>query len=155
MFFFDACARRYFDYDSKKSGASTICHLRFSEDPITDSYLIPDHTAQFVACHFPYMVNTHDMMKKIAPGGTFLMNSTVPAAEIWDTLPLEVQQGMLEKDVKFYVVNAQKVAREAGMGRRVNTIMQACFFALSNILPKVSGAHMCNKQRALLVVCCK
>jgi len=126
----------YFDYDSKKAGSITTSHLRFSKEAIDAAYLIPPGTAQFVCCNFPNLVNTVDMIRMLAPGGTFLLNSPVPAEKLWDTLPAQVQEGVLEKGVTMYAINAMKVARDAGMGRRVNTVMQTCFFDLSGIMPR-------------------
>lgn len=94
------------------------------QEAIDAAYLIPPGTAQFVCCNFPNLVNTVDMIRMLAPGGTFLLNSPVPAEELWDTLPAQVQEGVLEKGVTMYAINAMKVARDAGMGRRVNTVMQ-------------------------------
>ena len=124
----------YFVYDSRKSGSMTTSHLRFSDNPIRAAYQI--NKADFVACHqFPFMAKV-DILKIAKPGATFLLNAPYSAEEVWDKLPIEVQQEMIAKKLDFYTINAVEVARETGMGQRINTIMQACFFAISNILPK-------------------
>ena len=124
----------YFVYDSRKSGSMTTSHLRFSDNPIKAAYLI--NKADFVACHqFPFMAKV-DILKIAKPGATFLLNAPYSADEVWNHLPREVQQEIIEKKLEFYTINAVEVARETGMGQRINTIMQACFFAISNILPK-------------------
>ena len=124
----------YFVYDSRKSGSMTTSHLRFSDNPIKSAYLI--NKADFVACHqFPFM-NKVDILKIAKEGATFLLNAPYSAEEVWDHLPREVQEQIISKKLKFYTINAIEVARDTGMGQRINTIMQACFFAISNILPK-------------------
>lgn len=124
----------YFVYDSRKSGSMTTSHLRFSDHPIKSAYLISK--ADFVACHqFPFM-NKVDILKIAKPGATFLLNAPYTADEVWDKLPIEVQQQIIEKKLQFYTINAVEVARATGMGQRINTVMQTCFFAISNILPK-------------------
>ncbi len=127
-------AQGYFVYDSKKSGSMTVSHLRFGPQQIRSTYLITK--ANFVACHLPGFLDRYDMVKNLVPGGTFLLNTPSSRDEIWSRLPTPVQKAMLEKQVKFYVIDATKVARESGMGGRINTIMQVCFFALSGVLPK-------------------
>lgn len=124
----------YFVYDSRKSGSMTTSHLRFSDNPIKSAYLISK--ADFVACHqFPFM-NKVDILKIAKEGATFLLNAPYKAEEVWDHLPKEVQEQIISKKLKFYTINAVEVARETGMGQRINTVMQTCFFAISNILPK-------------------
>ena len=124
----------YFVYDSRKSGSMTTSHLRFSDKPNKAAYLI--NKADFVACHqFPFMAKV-DILKIAKPGATFLLNAPYSADEVWNYLPREVQAEIIEKKLQFYTINAVEVARETGMGQRINTIMQACFFAISNILPK-------------------
>lgn len=124
----------YFVYDSRKSGSMTTSHLRFSDNPIKSAYLI--NKADFVACHqFPFM-NKVDILKIAKEGATFLLNAPYKAEEVWDHLPKEVQEQIISKKLKFYTINAIEVARETGMGQRINTVMQTCFFAISNILPK-------------------
>jgi len=132
----DLYAQGYFVYDSKKAGAVTISHLRFGAEPIRAPYLIADDHAHFVACHQPTFVELYDMLDKTHPGGVFLLNTAVPADQVWETLPRKMQQQMIAKQLRFYVIDAYKVARDAGMGRRINTIMQTCFFAISGVLPK-------------------
>ncbi len=128
------CAQGYFVYDSKKSGSMTVSHLRFGKQAIRSSYLIT--RANFVACHQPGFLDKYDMLRNLAPGGTFLINSPIPANEIWPQLPTPVQQALLERKARFYVIDATSVARASGMGGRINTIMQVCFFALSGVLPR-------------------
>ena len=124
----------YFVYDSRKSGSMTTSHLRFSDNPIKAAYLISK--ADFVACHqFPFMSKV-DILKIAKPGATFLLNAPYSADEVWDHLPIEVQEEIINKKLKFYTINAVEVARQTGMGMRINTVMQTCFFAISNILPK-------------------
>jgi pyruvate-ferredoxin/flavodoxin oxidoreductase len=127
-------AQGYFVYDSKKSGSMTVSHLRFGPQPIRSTYLIT--RANFVACHLPGFLERYDMVKNLVPGGTFLVNTPFSKDDIWKQLPTPVQQTLLEKKIRFYVIDATKVARESGMGGRINTIMQVCFFALSGVLPK-------------------
>ncbi len=129
-------AQGFFYYDSKKSGTMTISHLRFGPKPIQAPYLIVPNTANFVACHQFTFLERYNMLKYAQPGGVFLLNSIYGPEEVWDTLPQEVQKDILEKKLKFYVINAYDVAEKTGMGSRVNTIMQTCFFAISNILPR-------------------
>ena len=124
----------YFVYDSRKSGSMTTSHLRFSDNPIKAAYLI--NKADFVACHqFPFMSKV-DILKIAKPGATFLLNAPYEGQEVWKHLPREVQQQIIDKKINFYSINAVDVARKTGMGQRINTIMQTCFFAISNILPK-------------------
>jgi pyruvate-ferredoxin/flavodoxin oxidoreductase len=124
----------YFVYDSKKAGAQTVSHLRFSPKPIAAPYLIDQ--ADFVACHqFPF-IDKADMLKYVAPGGTFLLNSSYGKGDVWDKLPRSVQEDLIDKDVNFYVIDANTVAASVGMGRRINTIMQTCYFAISGVLPQ-------------------
>ncbi|MBK5929508.1 pyruvate:ferredoxin (flavodoxin) oxidoreductase [Halochromatium salexigens] len=126
----------YFEYDSKKAGAVTISHLRFGPNPINSTYLIGDDEASFVACHQPTFLTRYDMLAKAKDGATFLLNSPTPADRIWDDLPKSMQQQIIDKGLTFYVVDAYDIAEKTGMGRRINTIMQTCFFAISGILPK-------------------
>jgi pyruvate-ferredoxin/flavodoxin oxidoreductase len=130
----DNYAQGYFVYDSKKSGAMTISHLRFGRKPIRASYLI--ERASFVACHQFSFLERMDVLKVAEPGATFLLNSPYDAAEVWDHLPQSMQRQILEKKLKFYVIDAYRVAKENGMGGRINTVMQTCFFALSGALPR-------------------
>ncbi|MBD2595604.1 pyruvate:ferredoxin (flavodoxin) oxidoreductase [Nostoc spongiaeforme FACHB-130] len=130
----DNYAQGYFVYDSKKSGSVTVSHLRFGSQPIHSTYLISQ--ANFVACHQWGFLEQFDMLAHIIPGGTFLLNSPYSLEDVWQKLPRLVQTQIIEKQLKFYVINAYKVAREAGMGGRINTVMQVCFFALSGVLPR-------------------
>jgi pyruvate-ferredoxin/flavodoxin oxidoreductase len=127
-------AQGYFVYDSKKSGAITVSHLRFSPRPIRSTYLID--RANFVACHQFNLLEKIDVLKIAAPGATFLLNSPYPADRVWGQLPREVQQQIIEKRLRFFVIDGYDVARQTGMGVRINTAMQACFFALADILPR-------------------
>ncbi len=130
----DMHAQGYFVYDSKKAGAITISHLRFGPQPIHSTYLISQ--ASFVACHQFLFLERMDVLKLAEPGATFLLNSPYGKDEVWEQLPEEVQRAILEKKLKFFVIDADSVAQASGMGRRINTIMQTCFFALSGVLPR-------------------
>jgi pyruvate-ferredoxin/flavodoxin oxidoreductase len=127
-------AQGYFVYDSKKSGSITVSHLRFGPQPIRSSYLIT--SAGFIACHQWNFLERYDMLANAAPGATFLLNSIFGPDEVWDHLPRPVQETIIAKRLKLYVIDAYEVARATGMGVRINTIMQTCFFAISGILPK-------------------
>jgi len=127
-------AQGYFVYDSKKSGAITTSHLRFGPRPLRSSYLITK--ANFVACHQYSFLERIDMLKYAEPGATFLLNSPFGPDEVWDKLPRLVQQQILDKNLKFYVIDGYEVAKQTGMGGRINTIMQTCFFAISGVLPR-------------------
>ena len=127
----------YFVYDSKKAGAVTISHLRFSPRPIKGSYLI--YSANFVACHQFVFTTKVDMLGPIVKGGTFLLNAPYSADEVWDHLPIELQQEIIDKELKFYVVDAVSVAKAAGMGGRINTVMETCFFKLGEFMPVEEG----------------
>jgi pyruvate-ferredoxin/flavodoxin oxidoreductase len=127
-------AQGYFVYDSKKSGSMTVSHLRFGPEQIRSTYLVT--RANFVACHQPTFLEKYDMAKDLVPGGTFLLNTPYPNEEVWSKLPTPLQQSLIGKKAKFYVIDATKVARDSGMGGRINTIMQVCFFALSGVLPR-------------------
>jgi pyruvate-ferredoxin/flavodoxin oxidoreductase len=129
-------AQGYFYYDSKKSGTVTMSHLRFGPLPIRAPYLIEMNEATFVACHQFNFLERVDMLKYAKSGGTFLLNSLYGPDEIWDHLPVEVQKDILEKKLKFYVINGYEVAEKTGMGGRMNTIMQTAFFAISGVLPR-------------------
>ncbi|PWU13086.1 MAG: pyruvate:ferredoxin (flavodoxin) oxidoreductase [Verrucomicrobia bacterium] len=130
----DQFAQGYFVYDSKKSGSVTVSHLRFGPRNIRSSYLISE--ANFVACHQFSLLKKMDVLKLAAPGATFLLNSPHAAADTWEQLPAALQQQMIEKKIRFYVLDAGKVARQAGLGGRISTIMQTGFFALAGILPR-------------------
>ncbi len=126
----------YFVYDSKKSGAVTVSHLRFGPRPIASPYLIGDGEADFVACHQPVLLERLDVLAKAAPGAVFLLNTPLAPEAVWDGLPRTVQEQMIDKGVRFFVIDAYQVATAAGMERRINTVMQACFFAISGVLPR-------------------
>ena len=130
----DNFAQGYFVYDSKKSGAMTTSHLRFGPKPLHSSYLITK--ASFVACHQFSFLERFDVLKAAEPGATFLLNSTFGPDEVWDHLPRQVQRQIIDKKLKFYVIDGYEVAKKTGMGGRVNTIMQTCFFAISGVLPR-------------------
>ncbi len=127
-------AQGYFVYDSKKSGTATISHLRFGPKPIRAPYLIGQ--AQFVACHQFSFLERFDVLKYAQPGGVFLLNSIYKPEEVWDELPQETQKAIIDKKMRFFVIDAYEVAKETGMGGRINTIMQTCFFAISGVLPR-------------------
>ncbi|MCC6461880.1 MAG: pyruvate:ferredoxin (flavodoxin) oxidoreductase [Saprospiraceae bacterium] len=127
-------AQGYFVYDSKKSGARTVSHLRFGSQPIRAPYLI--RQADFVACHQFGFLDKVEMLHLARPGATFLLNSPLGKEEIWDALPRPVQEDIIAKQLNLYVIDASEVARSVGMGGFINTIMQTCFFALSGVLPK-------------------
>jgi pyruvate-ferredoxin/flavodoxin oxidoreductase len=129
----DLYAQGYFVYDSKKAGSTTVSHLRFGPRPIRSSYLI-EH-ASFVACHRFERLQREDLLTVAEPGATFLLNTHWGVDEVWGKLPVEVQRKILDKKLRFFVVDADRVAREAGLGTRINTVLQICFFALTDILP--------------------
>ena len=130
----DAFAQGYFVYDSKKSGAITISHLRFGPRPIRSPFLIQQ--AGFVGCHQFNFLDRYDVLQYAAPGATVLLNAPYGPDAVWDALPREVQQAIVEKGLTVYVIDAVAVARANGMGTRINTVMQTCFFALSGVLPR-------------------
>ncbi len=139
-------AQGFFYYDSKKSGSVTISHLRFGPEPIRAPYLIEYGDANFVACHQFSFLEWLDMLKYAATGATFLLNSVYDKEEVWDKLPKEVQQDIITKKLKFYMVNANEVAAKTGMGGRVNTIMQTAFFAISGVLPRDEAIAQIKKS---------
>ncbi len=126
-------AQGYFVYDSRKAGSVTTSHVRFSPRPIKGSYLV--HKANFVACHQTQFLDRIDMLSPAVPGAAFLLNTPYPPDQVWDHLPIEVQRQIVDKKLKFYVIDAYHVAREAQMGVRINTIMQTCFFKLAGVIP--------------------
>ncbi len=130
----DNYAQGYFVYDSKKAGSITVSHLRFGRNPIRSSYLIDK--ASFVACHNEVFLERFDILRSAQPGATFLLNMQASPEEVWDRLPRQAQKHILDKKIKCYTIDAFKVAGETGMGRRINTIMQTCFFAISGVLPR-------------------
>ena len=130
----DNFAQGYFVYDSKKAGSVTVSHVRFGPRPIGSSYLI--NAANFIGCHQFVFMEKFDVLKSAVEGATFLLNSPYGPEEVWDKLPTEAQQQIIEKKLKFYVIDGYKVAKDTGMGARTNTIMQTCFFAISGVLPR-------------------
>src|SRR4051812_14585122 len=124
----DQYAQGYFVYDSRKAGAVTVSHLRFGPQPIHAPYLIDQ--AHFVACHQPNFLERYDMLEHALPGGTFLLNTRYGPDEVWDILPRPVQDQILAKQLKVWVIDALQVARASGLSRQINTVMQVCFFAL-------------------------
>jgi len=127
-------AQGYFVYDSRKAGSVTVSHLRFGPRPIRSTYLV--RRANFAGCHQWVFLDRYEIAEMLVPGGTLLVNSPFGPDEVWDHLPVEVQQQVVEKKLKLYVIDAYSVARETKMGARINTIMQTCFFAISGILPR-------------------
>ena len=127
-------AQGYFQYDSKKAGTVTVSHLRFGPRPIRQTCLI--ESASFVACHQFVFLEQFDVLEKAAPGAVFLLNAPYGPNEVWDKLPAKVQKQIIEKELEFYTIDAYRVAKETGLGVRINTIMQTCFFALSRVLPR-------------------
>ncbi len=126
-------AQGYFVYDSRKAGSLTISHLRFGPTPIHSPYLV--NRANFVACHQFSFLERYDVLKTAQPGAVFLLNSSYSADEVWDYMPYSTQQTIIEKKLSFYVIDAYKIAKEVGLGARINTIMQVCFFYLSKVIP--------------------
>jgi pyruvate-ferredoxin/flavodoxin oxidoreductase len=126
-------AQGYFVYDSKKAGSITVSHLRFGPRPIRSSYLIG--AAHFVGCHQPFFLERFDVLEHVAPGGVFLLNTPFAPERVWEQLPESAQRQIIEKRVRVFAIDAQQVARECGLGRRINTIMQTCFFSISGVLP--------------------
>jgi pyruvate-ferredoxin/flavodoxin oxidoreductase len=133
----------YFVYDSKKSGSLTVSHLRFSENPIMSTYLI--NSANFVACHHFQYLQKYDILKDAQHGATFLLNAPFATEDVWHNLPRNIQEEIKEKELKLYVINASKVAKETGMGSRINSILQTCFFAISNVIPKEEAISYIKK----------
>ncbi|MCL2265033.1 MAG: pyruvate:ferredoxin (flavodoxin) oxidoreductase [Treponema sp.] len=134
----------YFSYDSKKSGGFTVSHLRFGKGKIRRPYLI--NAADFLACHkFSYM-EMYDMLSKLKPGGTFLLNSPYKAAEVWKDLAVEVQKKIIDKKLKFYVIDAAEIARNTGMGNRINTVMQAAYFKISGVLQEEEAVKLMKEH---------
>ena len=127
-------AQGYFVYDSKKSGAITVSHLRFGSKPIKSSYLIGENDANFIGCHQTIFLERYDMLVNAADNAVFLLNSAEPVDKVWESLPKTMQEQMLAKNIRFYVIDGYSVAEQCGMGKRINTIMQTCFFAISGVL---------------------
>jgi pyruvate-ferredoxin/flavodoxin oxidoreductase len=140
----DNNAQGYFVYDSKKSGAVTVSHLRFGPKPIHSTYLISK--ANFVACHQWIFLERYDVLAPLVEGGTFLLNSPFGRDETWEHLPRNIQQQLIDKKIKFYVIDAYQVARDTGMGSRMNTILQTCFFAISQVLPREEAIEAIRKS---------
>jgi len=140
----DNYAQGYFVYDSKKSGGVTISHLRFGPKVIHAPYLISQ--AQFVACHQFSFLERFNVVKNASPGGTFLLNSIYGPDEVWENVPAPIQKTIIDKNLKFYVINAYDVAEKTGMGQRINTIMQTCFFAISGVLPRDEAIEQIKKS---------
>ncbi|MEI7796161.1 MAG: pyruvate:ferredoxin (flavodoxin) oxidoreductase [Methylococcaceae bacterium] len=129
-------AQGYFVYDSKKSGAITVSHLRFGAKPIHSTYLIAENDANFIGCHQTMFLERYDMLANAAKDAVFLLNSPESVEHVWASLSDKIQQQMLDKNIRFYVIDGYAVAEKTGMGRRINTIMQTCFFAISGVLPE-------------------
>jgi pyruvate-ferredoxin/flavodoxin oxidoreductase len=124
----------YFVYDSRKAGAVTVSHLRFSPQPIRSPYLVTK--AQFLGCHQPTFLERYDMLQYLAPGGTFLLNTAASPETVWNEFPRDVQEKIINLKARVFVIDAYRVVKECGLGRRINTVMQVCYFAIANILPK-------------------
>jgi len=140
----DNYAQGYFVYDSKKSGAVTVSHLRFGPKPIRSTYLVSK--ANFVACHQWIFLDRYDMLSSLVEGGTFLLNSPYGPDEVWDYLPRPVQEQIIAKKARFFVIDGYSVARDTGMGSRMNTILQVCFFAISKVLPRDQAIEEIRKS---------
>ncbi|ESS72526.1 pyruvate-flavodoxin oxidoreductase NifJ [Methyloglobulus morosus KoM1] len=132
----DLYAQGYFVYDSKKSGAVTVSHLRFGPKPIRSTYLIGENDADFIGCHQTIFLQRYHMLDNAADNAVFLLNSAEPPDKVWDSLPRKMQQQMIAKKIRFYVIDGYAVAEKSGMGKRINTIMQTCFFVISGVLPQ-------------------
>jgi pyruvate-ferredoxin/flavodoxin oxidoreductase len=130
----DNYAQGYFVFDSRKSGSMTVSHLRFGPRPIRACYLIDK--ANFIACHQPVFLERFDVLEQAVPGATFLLNTQAPTDQVWDSLPRHIQEQIVRKKINLYAIDAYHVARETGMGGRINTVMQTCFFAISNVIPR-------------------
>ena len=132
----DLNAQGYFVYDSKKSGAITVSHLRFGSRPIYSTYLIAENDANFIGCHQTIFLTRYDMLVNAAENAVFLLNTPEPVDQVWDSLPAKMQEQLITKNISFYIIDAYAVAEKSGMGKRINTIMQTCFFAISGVLPQ-------------------
>ncbi len=132
----DMHAQGYFVYDSKKSGAVTVSHLRFGNRPIHSTYLIADGDADFVACHQQVFLERYPMLDKAADKAVFLLNTSLAPDKVWSSLPARMQQQAIDKHIRIYCIDAYRIAEATGMGNRINTIMQTCFFAISDVLPR-------------------
>jgi len=140
----DNYSQGYFVYDSKKAGAITVSHLRFGKDKIQSPYLISK--ANFLACHKFSFIEKYDMLSKLEEGGIFLLNSPFASVEIWEKMPAEVQEQIVKKKIRFYVINAMKIAGDLGLGARINTIMQTAFFVISGVLPQEEAVSLIKKS---------
>jgi pyruvate-ferredoxin/flavodoxin oxidoreductase len=139
----DKNAQAYFVYDSKKSGGITVSHLRFGDSSVNMPWLIDE--ADFVGCHNQAYIGKYDMLGPIKEGGTFLLNSHIPAAEVFEHLTKEMQEEIIDRKIKFYTIDALKIAEETGLGIRINTVMQAAFFKVSGILPEGEAIGLIKK----------
>ncbi len=137
-------AQGYFVYDSKKSGAITISHLRFGKEKIHNPYLVPQ--ANFIACHNTSFLEKYDMLSKAEPGATFLLTTLHRKDAVWDTLPVEVQEQLISKKMKFYIIDAISLAEELGLGTRINMIMQTAFFVIAGIIPKEEAIESIKRE---------
>ena len=137
-------AQAYFSYDSKKSGGFTVSHLRFGKDKIRRPYLI--NSADFLACHKFSYIEMYDMLSKLKEGGTFLLNSPYKAADVWKELPNEIQKKIIEKKLKFFVIDGAHIARSTGMGNRINTVMQAAYFKISGVLQEAEAVKLMKEH---------
>ena len=135
----DLHAQGYFVYDSKKSGAITVSHLRFGPEPIRSTYLIAENDANFIGCHQTIFLERYDMLANAAENAVFLLNSPESVEQVWESLPAKMQRQMIAKKIRFYVIDGYAVAEKSGMGKRINTIMQTCFFAISGVLPQTEA----------------
>jgi pyruvate-ferredoxin/flavodoxin oxidoreductase len=149
----DLYAQAHFVFDSKKSGAVTVSHLRFGPNPIRATYLIGEGQAEFVGCHQSLFVHRFDMLANAAPGATFLLNASWSPDTVWERLPRHLQQHIVDKQIQVFVIDAYRVAQQAGLGRRINTVMQTCYFALADLLPREEAiekikASVANTYRA-------
>ncbi len=142
----DNYAQGYFVYDSKKSGAMTVSHLRFGESRLDKPYLLT--TANFIACHKTSFLKTCDMLQDAAEGATFLLTTSHTKEEVWDTLPIEIQRHLIEKKMRFFIIDAVTLAEELGLGNRINMIMQTAFFVISDIIPKEEAIRSIKEQIA-------
>jgi pyruvate-ferredoxin/flavodoxin oxidoreductase len=131
----DKYAQGYFVYDSKKAGAVTVSHLRFGDRPIHSSYLIANNDADFIACHQPVFLERYPMLDLAANNAVFLLNTSLAPDDVWQSLPQNMQQQILDKHIHVYCIDAYKIAASSGMDKRINTIMQTCFFSISGVLP--------------------
>ena len=139
-------AQGFFVYNSKKSGSQTVSHLRFGPDPIRAPYLIDK--AGFIGCHHTPLIERAEVMERAASGATLLLNTATPAGEVWDSLPREVQEQLLAKRITLYAIDANRVARDAGLASRVNTVLQTCFFAISGVMPQEEAIAAIKKAIA-------